>query len=61
MTSQMDGGVCVGESDPCLVTTVLVMIRVLLPLWRPLDHHEQRDRAVVQQTPGQRHTGAVDE
>lgn len=27
---------------------------------RPLDHHGQGDRVVVQQSPGQRHAGAVD-
>ena len=52
----------VGKSDPRISTVGFVMIRAVLSLWYgPLHHHGHRHGAVVQQSPGQRHGGAVDD
>lgn len=57
VTCQIDSSGSVGKSGPGLSALHLVMV---LPVWKPLDHHEERHRAVFQQAPGQRDTGAVD-
>lgn len=57
VTCQVGGTVRVGQSDP----RAPGVAPVLLPQQGPLDHHEDRRGALVDQSPGERHTGAVDD
>lgn len=58
VTFQVGGTVRVGQSGPRVCALVP---GVLFPQQGPLDHHEDRRGAFVDQSPGERHTGAVDD
>lgn len=61
VTSQVGGTLRVGQSGPRVCAPSLGGARVLFPQQGPLDHHEDRRGAFVDQSPGERHIGAVDD
>lgn len=60
VTSQVGGSVRVGQSGP-RACAPLPGAPVLFPQQGPLDHHEDRRGAFVDQSPGERRAGAVDD